>query len=551
MLFSIKASVSWSSCDDMWRTWLPLLFGVIFLFGNYKGITLSDEYLYAARAVDLVQGDFEWTASAFDNRFGQLLPMAGFVWLFGTEPWVFVLWSAVAWLMLVGLGWFWAKRCIPEAAPIISWLLFLNPSLLFFGADVSHDLVMTAWSTGALYLLWLRQKEPLRPALKDAFLLVFFLSIAFLTKMAVIFLVPFVLMLLVYDLWKRQNRRFWWKSILLGSLFLLGFLVFYYWQKGDPFFRFRGIEAEHNAGEWSYAGKSSLELWLRATIYPVVFLWRSPGYSIPLLLCLPWCFRFQWRNLGQLPNFLACCLLITGATYWWGSTSFSYYNPMLLAERMWLQLIPLATILGGYTFFKVWKNPTDSDLRWLPYLYGVIGLCCLLIFLLFPEDSPYSYVSTWICLVLIIGLLRKIPFFWLSLLVLLPCFALQVVTFFGNRSSSYFAEYNFFKSLPTTEQHLILADTTLSKLPLSHLDFEPPSNISIRSWQNISDQELQQAEHIFLLKNDQRMEIERAYFKLAFPDWLNQVERATILQIKGLTIEEVGNRLPPPGMKKE
>ena len=134
-----------------------LLLLILLLILNYKGITLSDEYLYSAQAVALNNGTFEWTASAFANRFGQIIPMAGIVAILGPAAGNMVLWSSLCLIILFSTLYFWIK----EATPTLLWpgilVLLLNPALLSWGADVSHDLTMAASSFAAIYLLWKRQ----------------------------------------------------------------------------------------------------------------------------------------------------------------------------------------------------------------------------------------------------------------------------------------------------------------------------------------------------------------------------------------------------------
>ncbi|MCB0640720.1 MAG: glycosyltransferase family 39 protein, partial [Phaeodactylibacter sp.] len=348
-----------------WQPYILAALLVIGLIGNYKGIALSDEYLYAEQAVALAHGYFEWTNSAFANRFGQLLPMALLVELLGPKPGTMVLWSSICLIALVLVFRIWAQEALEErAAWTAVFLLVLNPSLLFYGADVSHDLVMSAFSFFALYLLCRR----IQPGWMAACL-----AWAFLTKMAVLFLMPFFLWVAWWDIRRGRCIPFWRTTALLGLGFVIAFFGLYEVAQGDWLFRFRGIAQEHNISEWSYYQKSLSELWQRLTVGPAAFIAQSPGLGIPFVLAGLWIFRFNPRKLDELPNFLFGFILSTLAVFWWGSTSLSSYNPMLLAERMWLVFIPPCTLLGVYSLQELSKGLKSVERHWLPLL-GILGL---------------------------------------------------------------------------------------------------------------------------------------------------------------------------------
>ncbi|MDF1867977.1 MAG: hypothetical protein P1U70_24370, partial [Saprospiraceae bacterium] len=84
--------------------YLPLLLilslAAFLSFFNYRGIDFSDEYNYARNAWMISNGTFELSPSVFKNRFGLLIPMAGFVKLLGVEPFVFPIWSFIGFVIL-------------------------------------------------------------------------------------------------------------------------------------------------------------------------------------------------------------------------------------------------------------------------------------------------------------------------------------------------------------------------------------------------------------------------------------------------------------------
>lgn len=386
---------------------------------NHRGIALSDEYLYSFHAWKLSQGAWEWGFTSFQDRLGQVVPMAGFISLLGGNPYVLSAWSLVAAVALVvGAAWALGREYRPVAA-LLAW----NPILLRYSADVSHDLVMTAFATLATLVL-------LAPGKKGFWQAVFFagcVSWAWWTKETVVYLLPFWL----WIAWKdRHNWFFWgWAGVLLAAAAGI-YLAFFYWQTGDAWHHFRVMEAEHGGGRWGYTGEQAYKLPGRVTWKPFAFLLVTPGLTIPLLLSGFWLLKTRFRGLDAVTRFCLIWLGVVLATHIWGSSSLSAYNPLPLSDRMWMLAIPPATILA----VKV----TPGRWSWI-WLAAWIGLQVIQVF---------SYG-------------RQGPFF---------------------RERAFFQKLE-----QADTSTVVVSDTILVRFPLAHFDFKEPQKVRLLDWNHLPD----------------------------------------------------------------
>jgi 4-amino-4-deoxy-L-arabinose transferase-like glycosyltransferase len=512
-----------------WKSILLLVSASVLAFFYHRGITLSDEYLYTLHAFQLSEGVFELSPSAFHNRFGMLVPMAALIKCFGPSPYVYTLWPLLCFLLLI-TG---TAVILPQKNRIWALLLLvLNPILLQFAADVSHDLVMTTFGTLAIWVLWkVRQSPGSRPIARAALFstLLFF---AALTKLAIILLVPFILLIAIQDLRAGQNIRFWIWATGIGILLISVLLLGYAWYTGDPFYRWHGIEQEHNISPWSYYGKSRQEIILRLSIYPPAFFLQSPGIGIPLILGLFWVRKFDLR-LRRFPDFLWAYLLTILITHWFGSTSFSSYNPLLLTERMWLLLLPPASLLSIFVLQKWQKSSVP------PWVQGVILLAALgafIAYFLFGSERPYFGLTGIGLLAGWMGLRLSRSFSIRLLCFCIPCLLLHVHHIYRYPDhSAFFAERQFFQQLPKNEQHLIVTDSILVSMPHTHFDFQPHDHIRLIHWGQYPD-EIKNPDRIYYLANTKRITIMKDYFRKEVPAAISEQKDSLLFQNQHLSI---------------
>jgi hypothetical protein len=164
----------------------------------------------------------------------------------------------------------------------------------------------------------------------------------------------------INDLLKKQYFRFW--SYLIGLSFLIG-SIYFIWQFlafGDALFRFKTIVEEgHYISGDSYFDKNWQALLKRITYQPVIMLLHS-SMIIPFGLAFPALMGYRARKFWQhtaFEKFWSYAALSILLYFWWGSTSWQYYNPIALFQRHLLLIVPPLAILSGISLIKVREHP--------------------------------------------------------------------------------------------------------------------------------------------------------------------------------------------------
>lgn len=462
---------------------VPIL--VLLAWFSSPGIFLGDEYVYAENSVNIAQGTFHNSGHHFDNRFGLLLPGALFVKIFGTHYSVFFIFPFISFLFLFGA----LRKIIGEENKKIAFSTFLllafNPALLRLSADVSVDLVMTAFMTFAVFFTYhIRQGR--FSQVKGGFLVGFTLFYAVFTKMTAIYCFPFFAFLLIHDLRKKQFFDFWKSLIAFSLLFYILYFGAYYHLTGDAFFRFNGFEATHGSGNvvpWNYRNRPLKDLIERITIYPVAFFMFAPGYSLLMILgAFSICVGKLWKKVGlaQYTTFYFICITLA---FWFGSSSLKQYNPVILVERMLLPILPAAAILVATLWTNKGKISLSKRFGFTKNLIcGGLILFCVALFISRPDKGLGLAYSIFILLLLIFTQKNEVLFpNTLKIAFLLP-FAIQIIyrILFVVPEISFFSERNFIRQVEQSkEKNLILTDARAAEMQAIFFDFCSPKYTTI------------------------------------------------------------------------
>lgn len=494
-------------------SWLFLLLTLSAIwFLGFRGILLSDEYLYAEQAMHLSYGLFQISPSAFHNRFALLGPMAGLISAFGTNPKILVLWPFICLLLLL-----FSIRIMfsPKLAWPLILLLATNPVIGYYSTDVSHDWVMTTFQTLAILILFRFYQSKNQPAWPyfSGFLIATCLFLAFLAKVSVVLVLPF----LIWFGWKTITDRTAQKldfSFLLSSIiFGLSFLAAYYHFTGDPLYRWHGIQGEHNISEWGYAQASFPQLLLRLTVHPLAFFIRDFGVGTPILLAAFLSLSSPSEATKPTRQFAKIYFLSLLILFCWGSSSFSSYNPMVLVDRMWLPLIPAAylVLLTHSEKIKTWN---ESPL----FKYYAIALAILAFVgnVVFPQQMEDAWQGGLFWLLLALLLFRQtLPNLWILLLIAQLGFTIFMLA--KNRQAPLLQEYRWVQSLEKDQKTIIWTDSLLVRMPGVHTDWQQHESLEFRVWDQL-ELPLEHGKKHYLLINSRRAKIMTDYYQRPLPN---------------------------------
>lgn len=486
---------------------------MLFAYLNQHGIRLSDQYLYAKNAYLISIDDFQLTNSVFNNRLWVLFPTAIFLQLLGLKYYVFSLWPFINYLILVLSTWFLTKAYKPSIALAVVALLSFNPLLINLSVDLLPDIIMVAFATSSVYLLYAGRKQPASQLLVLSIGCALTLFLAFLAKETVVFLVPFFGLILLKDLWERKHLRFWTVTIVFGVLIFAIYLGSYYQITGNALYRFAGIEGEHNVSQvWSYHGKPLSEIIARITYLPLVLLNSSPHYSYLFLLFFLSLTSKRIRK-DDFMMFFGSYLFFLLFIHWLASTSLSSYNPLPTSPRMWILLLPPLCILGGYAVINL-KDLLQKTKIVLPLF--IISFLITVGFFILQAEIGYLFSAAYAFMLILLNLGYKYlkGKYTTYILIFSPLILLQVLLgiLYQKNKADYFSELKIIQHLALAENQVILGDGPLSNRFDLYFNFTPPQDFNIRNWREFSFDSLKNEEHCYLIYNQERaLELESRY----------------------------------------
>ena len=335
------------SAGTAWRAhhW-PAVIGTLLLIVTWAKFPhffiASDEYYYAARAYGVLEGGLrsEFGGHVFGHRLGVYLPVAAVYAVFGVSPHTtnFVLLAAavtILWLVCTSLpdvrtrwfGMLFVVTCVP---------------LLTGTTELLPDLLLAAYlALAAAVLNGRTSRSSSRSLCRGGVLAAAVWFLALMTKENAYWLAPVWLGVACLDL-KRRNfevvRFFHVPALITFALLLGSYLVACQLLLGDALDRVSAVQALTGHHHWSI--ESSEELVGRLTIDPARFFWSRYG-----LLCVLPLFSYWFVPPGlKLWVGVAASYLVL---FWFGSTSFTSYQPLPLRQRMPLALVPALSILSA------------------------------------------------------------------------------------------------------------------------------------------------------------------------------------------------------------
>ncbi|MDM8547933.1 hypothetical protein QUF61_15705 [Candidatus Venteria ishoeyi] len=184
--------------------------------------------------------------------------------------------------------------------------------------------------------------------------------------------------------WKQKNIKafthFYAPAIIVGIILLISYLYFCYLYWGDPLIRFHNIQSMTKTHLWSFESGNTQQLIDRLSIKPVILFYNTFGLLLVLTLL----------SLFKLPTQLKpwlYYLLFTIFFFWFGTTSFSDYQPIVPIERVILVCLPGFIILSAY-FLSQLRIPVINSYQ---LLHQTIKIIILIIACL-----PFMiYISSW------------------------------------------------------------------------------------------------------------------------------------------------------------
>lgn len=333
----------------------------------------SDPLIYSRNAYLLSTGEGFARGDIFVQRVGVSLPVAIVYAIFGVNILTTNVWPLCAALIVLVTVW----AALPdEKSRIFGVFLCLTSVPLFDGATALYpDLIATAFMALSSLILFSRNafiscrgRWMVMPAVGVAVLF-----LAFLAKESAYWVLPLWIIAFVSDM-RGENRRFllrrFYLPVFVAGVLLIGaYLAFCAAVWGDPLIRVKTVQSYTGRHLWSWGNVPLRELVMRVTVSPfALFLVQYDAICIAAVLAL---FVLP-RRLVSWALYTVCCV----GFFWFGSTSFTAYEPMPLSQRMTLPALPGLYVLSAYFLSRLEiPSPRRAVRHLLPavMILGAVG----------------------------------------------------------------------------------------------------------------------------------------------------------------------------------
>lgn len=359
---------------------LIVLLGLILLWAfTPQEYVASDPGNYSRRAFNILQNSDFGSSNILGHRLAVTVPVALLYALFGVNIHTTNLWPLIAVIVLSVTVWLALPDKKSKCIGVVLCLLCVP--LLDSAVVLFPDIIAAAFMGLSSLMLFKRRIILQADKGHSRFLIVpiatvFLLFLAFLAKMSAYWVLPLWGLALAADVKDKDTmqmlRRFYLPAVITGLALGIGYLLFCEIIWGDPLARFKSINALTGHHLWSWDKQIlSGEIVKRLTVGPMRLLLTQYGSIIILaffgLFLSP-------PDLRQWAHYTIFCIFF----FWFGSTSFTQYQPMPLVNRMALPALPGILVLAGFAASRLRVSserfPIVNDLITVLLVLGIAAL---------------------------------------------------------------------------------------------------------------------------------------------------------------------------------
>ena len=328
---------------------------VILLYHNlvYTGHYGYDDMEYAKAAVDLLDGEPDFT-DHFAHRLSITAPTAAAFALVGVNDTgaalPALLFSFLIAILLAAL--LWKKG--PIALAIGLSLALLPQWFLFYTDKLMPDMAVAFFVFAAVTAYWFGITKSKSHTRGFAFAFSLSLLLGFLAKGTIVLALPWVIVILLIDLFQKREKTFWITAIGSGVLLLGVYFFATWWMTGSISSRFSAIAGNAYLNACSYSELPASFLFERVA----KGFWEMgirDGLLPGMIFLLAGLIGKKFRLIDVKPSLLTYSLL-TGLVLLLSANfmtiSPTSYNPMCLDVRHYLFLTPILALPAALIFIR-------------------------------------------------------------------------------------------------------------------------------------------------------------------------------------------------------
>jgi len=193
------------------------------------------------------------------------------------------------------------------------------------------------------------------------------------TKETMIFLIPFVLLLLPFDYYKKRKLTFYYSFLGFASLGLAVYFIYFYIYFNDPFFRIRLLQEVEYFSAISVKDTGWMSLLARLTYQPILTLVDN-YYWLWIVMAIPsWYYGAKYQKAIHIEFALCNSLLLVG--FWFMTSSLETYNPIQLNPRYLIVMIaPLSVSIASGIIYWIQNETWRMNLALILVAGGLTAL---------------------------------------------------------------------------------------------------------------------------------------------------------------------------------
>ena len=315
------------------------------LFG-YTGHFGFDDIHYAELSADLLSGSVNFE-DHYAYRFPVILFTAICYAIFGISDFASSLPALIITIAILILVFNILREKRPMEIVIGLSLTTFSNWFLFYSDKLMPDIYVALAVLAALASIhhYKYRSDKSRTALY-AFLFSFSLLFGFMSKGTIVLVIPLLLFLVINDLIRRRDLKFWLYSLLSGMFLLALYLLVIWISTGDLFTRFDAIASNSYLNRCSY-DQQSLMILLKRIFFGFFELSIYQSLATGFIFIIAVLFQKKGLSYFRMDNsfsFFLISALILFLSSSFMTISPSSYAPMCLDPRHYLFLVPVVAI---------------------------------------------------------------------------------------------------------------------------------------------------------------------------------------------------------------
>jgi hypothetical protein len=382
-------------------------------------------------------------------------------------------------------------------------LFFFNHSTIFYAHRLLGDGGICAFNFIAYYFYHQYTfGEHQQRTFKYAFLVSVFLMLLILTKESVIIIFPLWFILLITDIFKRRNIRFWLLTILIFVLFTFFYLLYFKLHFNDWFFRYHLLQNNSSAGTATipdYTGPQKIERIILDLLQ--AFLLNGDMEFLLFAIVALFYHKTLFTTPGKRQMLLALLILFLSSNFM--TYTPLQYKPLWPDPRHFLFIMPFAVIVGAQMLQGYIKDPVRFKLLLILFLIASSAISFSDV-----KGTRYIYygltIILLVCFVISIANKRANYFraFYIAFGVVM--FANYLFDFIVKRYSYYYNQKDIVQSFLAKQENNItvfIGDVTTGAMTEYFLSYKE-NNIRFVNLDTCTTFDLNKARKYYLISNE-------------------------------------------------